>query len=87
MESLIKFDNSKNNTTPEKRVGSKVLKLIMLIFVLVSITFLSSCFVPFPDREYEHHGENSEHHDNGNRGNHGNHGGEHHDNDEHHGHE
>ena len=41
---LYQADNRKNKETSEKKHGSKLLKFIMLIVVLFSITILSSCF-------------------------------------------
>jgi hypothetical protein len=75
---------SRNNIISEKRQGSRFLKLILLVFVLVSITLLSSCFVGAPPRMgHVRSVEINTPNDDGNRGHHG---GEHHDNGRHRGH-
>lgn len=75
---LHQADNLKNKEKSVKKCGNKLLKFLMLAFVLFSITLLSSCFVVTPGMETRkgaHYG-----HDNRN-----NHAGQH-DNGEHRGH-
>jgi hypothetical protein len=86
MGTLLITDNINTTSTPGIRHGNKLLKLIMLAFVLVSITLMSSCFVggPPPRMGHVRSVEINDSHDNGN---HGHQGGGHHDNGRHHGHD
>ena len=78
MEAIIKAGISRNKTT-SKSYGSRLLKFILLVFVILSITLFSSCFIGPPRMGHEEHSENH-----GNRG-YGHHeGGEHHGGGEHH---
>jgi hypothetical protein len=83
MKALIKAGISENKITTSKRCGNRLLKFIMLVFVIASLTLLSSCFVGPPRMGHEGHSENYGHHDNGRHNGGGAHhgGGEHHDRD------
>jgi hypothetical protein len=82
MGTLIIADNRKIRIKTVRRTGNRLLKFIMLLFVLVSMTLLTSCFIGPPHRMGDdRHAEYREHHDDGNRGHHGE---GHHDNGEHH---
>jgi len=71
---LLQSDKSNNKETPIKAGGGRLLKSMLIIFMLSLITLLSSCLVPGPGRGgpgggHERHGHN-ERHDNGqHRGN------------------
>ena len=59
-------DKSKNEETSKKIRADNFLKSILIIFILLSITFLTSCFIPY--REHgnrggmnDHHGHNDRH--------------------------
>jgi len=75
MKTLGKADFNKNNTTIGKGFGNRLMKLMLMMVVLATITFLSSCFIGPPRMGHERH-EGYGRHDNGRH--HG--GGEHHDN-------
>jgi hypothetical protein len=84
MGPLIITDNRKTKETPGIKCGNKLLKTIMLVFVLVSITLFSSCFVGGPPPRVGHvRSVEINTNDNGNSGHHG---GSHHDNGWHRGH-
>jgi len=63
---LHQADNLKNKKTSVKKYGNKLLKILMLAFVLFSITLLSSCFVVPPGMETR----KSTHYGHDNRNNH-----------------
>ena len=73
-KNLLQSDKSNNKETPIKAGGGRLLKSMLIIFMLSLITLLSSCLVPGPGRGgpgggHERHGHN-ERHDNGqHRGN------------------
>jgi hypothetical protein len=66
---FLQADNSSDEETPIKTGAGKLLKSVLIIFMLILITLMSSCFVRAPEHErhgdrhhdYEHH--DNEHHD------------------------
>ena len=63
---LLQTDKSKKEEIPRMVRSIKLLKSILVIFLLLSITLLSSCFIPY--REHgnrggmnDHHGHNDRH--------------------------
>ena len=62
---LLQADKSNNKETPIKVGTSKLLKSILIIFMLLWITLLSSCFVSGPG--HARHGNMNERHGHGER--------------------
>ena len=63
---LLQAEKSNNEGTPIKREAGKLLKSILVIFMLLLITLLSSCFAPGPGHGsrgsmHERHGHNERH--------------------------
>ena len=63
---LLQADKSNNKETPIKAGAGKLLKSMLIIFMLSLITLLSSCLVPGPGRGgpgggHERHGHNERH--------------------------
>ena len=63
---LLQTDKSKKEEIPRMVRSNKLFKSILVIFLLLSITLLSSCFIPY--REHgnrggmnDHHGHNDRH--------------------------
>ena len=70
---LLQTDKSNDEETPVKTGSGKLLKSVLIIFMLILITIMSSCFVRTPG----HEGHGDRHHDNEHHDN------EHHDNEHH----
>jgi hypothetical protein len=64
---LLQTDKSNDEETPIKTGAGKLLKSVLIIFMLLLITLMSACFVSGPGHErhgdrHQHHGD-YEHHD------------------------
>ncbi|MGA2824163.1 MAG: hypothetical protein ABSE72_11625 [Bacteroidales bacterium] len=65
-KNLLQADKSSNEETPIKAGAGKLLKSILVIFMLLLITLLSSCIVPGPGHGsrgggHERHSHNERH--------------------------
>ena len=63
---LLQAEKNNNEETPIMAGAGKLLKSILVIFILVLITLMSSCIVPGPGHgsrggEHERHGHNGHH--------------------------
>jgi hypothetical protein len=63
---LLQAEKSNHEETPRRAGAVKLLKSILVIFMLLLITFMSSCFVPGPGHgsrgsTHERHGHNERH--------------------------
>ena len=81
---LLQADNSNNEEIAGKAGAGNLIKSLLVIFMLLMITLMSSCMVPGPGSGpgpgHERHGRSNERHgNNDNRG----HGDRHDDNDHH----
>ena len=77
---LLQADNSNNEEIAGKAGAGNLIKSLLVIFMLLMITLMSSCMVPGPGPGHERHGRSNERH--GNNDNHGH--DDHHGNDDHH---